>query len=1189
MKVHDLARDDDFLSHLLVEKLGTGDIPLLVHKMDPSRRLPKTNPTDLMAIIRRLVSTKGSSVTAIHDAVDHLLELPSVRYFTKGFTEREINSFATHASRYMELYLPSGSIEIAHTQRYSHHTGKSELCILATRALAPGTVLSELKGSMADLTESDELELKRTDRRNSQGGSRRDFSVIHSKQLKKNHLFLGPARFVNHDCDNNCELFREGRYITFRVVKPVAVGEEVTAHYGDGYFGRGNRDCLCETCEKRGMGGYGPPMQLPDDGRSDESSDLELPEKDGHELAVNVNERRTRRGVYAVLKESDAEPAEDTEAEPDSTTPGGAIDLKREVEAAETEPDALSTDPNSIPPSRSSLIPPNPIRGLATPESDSASASGGASSRHRSLKPGEPSVSASPAPSTARSVTPTFEPIITTRRQKKARELQQRQQLVTPPLSEDTASLAESASAPAHSTPASRGRGKGVATGEPDRALSASTSTSTSKQMTKAAEEDARNKDKGMDKTPAQEADSGKKGKISDPTVPTCVTCLSVLPIISLDRTIVYGDFTTGKGKKEKHECPRCLRHYAIYGIQWPHRTSAQVVNMPTPRESTPAEPTPRPNTHKLLHAVGKKLAATATSTSAPPPVTKRKRQESPPAAVTSKHKRRKTLSSIPLPAAHPRELIRKGWSRSGRKHLPSAKVREIEPIQSQKRPRGRPRIHPLPSSARPTSPITSSSSSAPASSPTAVASAPPALPFGAPIVPISFPLRTAKSRAVDDQPREINGRFGKKAGTNGKFRRHLGPSPMLRRTRAQRAEGRAAAQREAAAGASFALGAATAVKRERDYEEDEHEHASDTYGSEESVKRSRVSSGFGFVHTQYFSPNPMSFARKKWAPARPPPPPTHHLRSLGALPYQDPDVRVTHSPASSSASAPPMSSQLSPTPLPSLLVESEELEDETDGGESDDGDLPVTPENMTGPEPDSQADAEFESEDNELPTSGGSTNHPLPTLWKPSPFAFAARRWAVHEGGGRQYEHDRERNEGLAASGGTGTATDVSAGFGGTSCATGVGARGGNTSGGIARAEWMQVNGTAAEFRQWDTYEVESGSSSEEEDVVVLKSPDPTKFKLANALFPGIPVRPPSSTNNAVALGQSESAAVEPASTTPSPVPPQAIPVAPLVFLKGAQYGIPGMASKFPPPHMHSPPPGLVEAGWDSEASAEA
>ena len=330
------------------------------------------------------------------------------------------------------------------------------------------------------------------------------------------------------------------------------------------------------------MGGYGPPMQLTDDGRSDESSDVELPEKDGDEPAVNINERRTRRGVYAVLKESDGEPAEDTEAEPESTTLGGedpcAIDLALEVEATETEPDAMSIA-NSLPPSRSSLIPPLTIGGLATPEPDSASAAlGSALSRHRSIKLGELSATGSPAPSVARSVTPVFEPIITTRLQKKARELQQQQQqLVTPPLSEDTASVAGSASAPARSTrSASRGKSKAVATGDVDRvlrgrsalrsgsvaSLSVSAPTSTSKQKAKAVEDGARNNDKGKGKASVHdETDISKKGKTSDPSVPTCVTCLSVLPIISLDRTIVYGDFdnTSRKGKKEKRECPRCV------------------------------------------------------------------------------------------------------------------------------------------------------------------------------------------------------------------------------------------------------------------------------------------------------------------------------------------------------------------------------------------------------------------------------------------------------------------------------------------------------------------------------------------------------------------------------------------------------------------------------------------------------
>lgn len=143
-----------------------------------------------------------------------IYSIPAVLYFIRDYDQSQINAFATyvclafnckwplistkisHASRYMELYLPTGSIEIAQTSRYSKWTGKAELCILATRPLPPGHVISELKGSMADLTEEEDKELKRTGARDD-GGVRRDFSVIHSKQMKKNHLFLGPARFVN--------------------------------------------------------------------------------------------------------------------------------------------------------------------------------------------------------------------------------------------------------------------------------------------------------------------------------------------------------------------------------------------------------------------------------------------------------------------------------------------------------------------------------------------------------------------------------------------------------------------------------------------------------------------------------------------------------------------------------------------------------------------------------------------------------------------------------------------------------------------------------------------------------------------------------------------------------------------------------------------------------------------------------
>ncbi|KAJ7731472.1 hypothetical protein B0H14DRAFT_524317 [Mycena olivaceomarginata] len=267
MKACDLAKDDDFLSHILVERLSTGAVLLVVHKMDPSYRPPPIDPDSILPLVRRLTA---ESLT-VPQAVDEFLALPSIRRYVDEYTPQQINAFATHASRYFELYHLSGWIEIARTSRYTHRTGKPELCILATRALCPGTVIKALKGSLAPLSDDDDIY-------STPSGSnvRNDFSIIRSEQMKKDYLLLGPARFVNHDCNNNCELSREGKQITFRVSRSIAVGEEITAHYGDDYFGRGNRHCLCSSCEKAGRGGYTPytndvlSMDLESDPNSDD-------------------------------------------------------------------------------------------------------------------------------------------------------------------------------------------------------------------------------------------------------------------------------------------------------------------------------------------------------------------------------------------------------------------------------------------------------------------------------------------------------------------------------------------------------------------------------------------------------------------------------------------------------------------------------------------------------------------------------------------------------------------------------------------------------------------------------------------------------------------------------------------------------------------------------------------------------
>ena len=85
--------------------------------------------------------------------------------------------------------------------------------------------------------------------------------------------------------------------------------------------GSKNKDCLCATCERRSRGGYSTaPREADETPASEQVSDSESSECSASEeepaAEVNVNERRTRRGVYHVVPkeefvESDGEDSED--------------------------------------------------------------------------------------------------------------------------------------------------------------------------------------------------------------------------------------------------------------------------------------------------------------------------------------------------------------------------------------------------------------------------------------------------------------------------------------------------------------------------------------------------------------------------------------------------------------------------------------------------------------------------------------------------------------------------------------------------------------------------------------------------------------------------------------------------------------------------------------------------------------
>ncbi|KAJ2793106.1 histone lysine methyltransferase Set9, partial [Coemansia helicoidea] len=146
------------------------------------------------------------------------------------------------------MYLPEAGYEVGQTARYVAVTGQCEARVVATRQYRLGMVISLCSGSVARLSEAENRRMAE---------EKADFSVIWWHKKKAMCLFLGPARFVNHDCDSNCQFTACGSdAVCFQAQRTIEPGEEITTNYGPSYFGENNCECLCATCEKYSRGWY---------------------------------------------------------------------------------------------------------------------------------------------------------------------------------------------------------------------------------------------------------------------------------------------------------------------------------------------------------------------------------------------------------------------------------------------------------------------------------------------------------------------------------------------------------------------------------------------------------------------------------------------------------------------------------------------------------------------------------------------------------------------------------------------------------------------------------------------------------------------------------------------------------------------------------------------------------------------
>ena len=181
-------------------------------------------------------------------AVSELLKLRPLERFLRDLEhDYKREDFLSHFRRYVDMWRTECPFEINTTNRYTKL--HDEASVTARKVIGQGEVIKYMSGTLVEITMEEEAELRR---------AKRDFSVVFMSRKKRHKMFLGPARFANHDCRPNARLDATKNAEAMQVValRELLPGEEITVDYGPNYFGHKNCECLCATCALNHKGNW---------------------------------------------------------------------------------------------------------------------------------------------------------------------------------------------------------------------------------------------------------------------------------------------------------------------------------------------------------------------------------------------------------------------------------------------------------------------------------------------------------------------------------------------------------------------------------------------------------------------------------------------------------------------------------------------------------------------------------------------------------------------------------------------------------------------------------------------------------------------------------------------------------------------------------------------------------------------
>ncbi|KAJ5335751.1 uncharacterized protein N7506_005687 [Penicillium brevicompactum] len=234
-----LAQLDDIALDLLIDRMTLRQVNFPAETRKSSTAYLPRRPVRKRVLSKILGAEGQFDIHQIHRRIVQIACLEG-SIPVSGTADAQFKWFSTQLKSYLQIYNPKCSFQIAMSEHLpSTHP---EAAVFATRAFTAGESIQFLSGICVPLTTEDQLQLEKAGK---------DFSILQSPCSQDLAMFLGPARFVNHDCHANCEIiWAKGRRAIIVALKDIQPDDEITVFYAKDYFGENNQHCLCRSCAR---------------------------------------------------------------------------------------------------------------------------------------------------------------------------------------------------------------------------------------------------------------------------------------------------------------------------------------------------------------------------------------------------------------------------------------------------------------------------------------------------------------------------------------------------------------------------------------------------------------------------------------------------------------------------------------------------------------------------------------------------------------------------------------------------------------------------------------------------------------------------------------------------------------------------------------------------------------------------